>query len=158
MSDTGTCQFTPWRRSMSKSESDPKNRTINPRQNPNMYIPAERAEWNPNISGFIDESPYMGPGTHLQLQQEGIDIQTKGILNLFNKLQRDINAWESTVRNCSNSSAEIHQRFNMFTKDEKKLSNQALLAAVSTPISRDISNLGDILIRIKLFGLRNVNP
>ena len=131
MSDTGTCQFTPWRRSMSKSESDPKNRTINPRQNPNMYIPAERADSNPNILGFIDESLYTGPGTRLQSQREGIDIQTKGILNLFNKLQRDINAWESTVRNFSNSSAEIHQRFNMFTKDVTNLSNQALLAACS---------------------------
>ena len=37
------------------------------------------------------------------------------------------------------------------------LSNQALLAAVSTAILRDISNLRDILVRIKRFGLRKVN-
>ena len=57
------------------------------------------------------------------------------------------------MRNFSKSSAEIHQRFNMFTKDVINLSNQALLAAESTTIRRDISNLGDILINIKRFGL-----
>ena len=62
------------------------------------------SESNPNILGFIDT----GPGTRLQLQQEGIDIRTKGILNLFNKLQRDINEWESSIRSFSISSAEIH--------------------------------------------------
>ena len=66
------------------------------------------SESNPNILGFIDESPYTGPGTRLQLQQEGIDIRTKGILNLFNKLQWDINEWESYIRSFSISSAEIH--------------------------------------------------
>ena len=55
--------------------------------------------------------------------------------------------------NFPSSSIEIHQKFNLFTKEVANLSNQALLAAVSTMILRDISNLGDILARIKRFGL-----
>ena len=66
MSDTSTCRPTPRRRSVSESESDPTNSTVNPRQDPNKYIPSERAESNPKILGFMDESAYMGPGTRLQ--------------------------------------------------------------------------------------------
>ena len=41
--------------------------TINPTGNI-YYAPPDRAESNPNllISGFIDESPFAGPGTWLQ--------------------------------------------------------------------------------------------
>ena len=58
MSNTGASWPTLQRRSVSKSESDLINSTINPRGNPRIYIPSERKESNPNISGFIDESPY----------------------------------------------------------------------------------------------------
>ena len=84
---------------MSESGSDPTNSAINLWQNLNMFAPPERAKSNPNILGFIDESPYTGPGTCLQSQREGIDIQTNGILNLFHKLQLNINEWESSIRN-----------------------------------------------------------
>ena len=134
MSDTGTCRPTPRKRLVS----------INLQGNPNMYAPPKRAELNPNILGFIDESPYTGPG---------INIRTNEILNWFHRLQRNINEWQSSIRNVPSSSVEIHQKFNLFTKDVANLSNQALLAAVSTMILRDISNLGDILARIKRFGL-----
>ena len=55
MSDTFAYRSTSWRRLVSESESDPRG-------NPKMYIPPEKAKSNPNISGFIDESPYTGPG------------------------------------------------------------------------------------------------
>ena len=110
MSDTGACQSTPWRRSVSESESDPMNSTANPLGNPRMYIPSERAESNPNISGFIDESPYTGPVTCLQSQWEGIEIRTDRILNLFRRLQKNVNEWESLIRNFPSSAAEIYQK------------------------------------------------
>ena len=157
MSDTGTGQSTPRRRSVSESESDPMNSTINQRGNPRMNVPPERAKSNPNISGFIDESPYTGPGTSLQSQWEGIEIRTDRILNLFHKLQKNINEWESSIRNFPNSGVEIHQRFNLLAIDIANLSNQALLAVVSTAIHRDISNLGDVLTQIKQLGLWNLN-
>ena len=78
-------------------------------------------------------------------------------MNFFHKLQRNINERESSIRNFPSSSVEIHPKFNLFTKDVANLSNQALLAAMSTVILRDILNLGDILAGIKRLGLRNVN-
>ena len=99
--------------------------------------------------GFIDESPYTGPGTRLQFQWEGIEIRTDRILNAFHRLKKNINEWELSIRNFPHSAIEINQRFNLLAKDVTSLSNQALLAAVSTAIHRDFSNLGDILTRIK---------
>ena len=123
---------------MSESESDPINSTINLRGKPRMYVPPERAESNPNIWGFIDESPYTGPGNGLHSQREGIKIRTDRILNLFHKLQNNINEWELSIRKFPSSSVEIHQKFNLFSKYIANLSNQVLLAAVSTAIHRDI--------------------
>ena len=68
------------RSSLSESESDPMNSTIHPQGNPKMDVPPERAESNPNILGFIDESLYTGPGTRLQLQWEEIEVRTDRIL------------------------------------------------------------------------------
>ena len=62
-----------------------------------------------------------------------------------------------SIGNFPNSSVKIHQKFNVLSKYIANLSNQALLAAVSTVIHRDISNLGDILARIKGHGLRSVD-
>ena len=43
------------------------NSTANPWIYPRQFIPPGRAESHPNVSGsgFIDESPYAGPGTRL---------------------------------------------------------------------------------------------
>ena len=79
MSNTGVFRPTLRRRLVSESESDPLNSRINPRSNVRMYIPPERAEFNPNIFGFIDESPYTGPGTQLQSQREGNETNTERI-------------------------------------------------------------------------------
>ena len=42
---------------------------------------------NPNISvsGFIDESPYTGPGTSLQLQREGMETRITEIMESFER-------------------------------------------------------------------------
>ena len=64
MSDIGAYRPTLRRRSVSESDSDPLNSTINPRGNVRIFIPSERAESNPNLFAFIDESPYKGLGTH----------------------------------------------------------------------------------------------
>ena len=52
---------------MSESDSDPLNSTINPRGDIRIFIPSERAESNPNLLGFIDESLYTGQGTGLMI-------------------------------------------------------------------------------------------
>ena len=72
MSDTNAYWSTHRRRSVSECETNLLNSTVNLRGNPYLYIPPDRAESNPNlsISGFIDESPFAGPGTHLQSQKE----------------------------------------------------------------------------------------
>ena len=86
-------------------------------------------------------------------------MRTDKILNVFHRLQKNINEWEMLIRSSfPHSSIEINQRFNLLTKDVASLSNQTLLAAVSTVIHRDILNLGDILTRIKQLGLRKVEP
>ena len=90
MSKTAASRPTLRRRSVSESESNPMNSTINPRGNPRIYTTSERADSNPNISGFIDGSLYTGPGTCLQSQREGIENRTERISNLFLRLQRDI--------------------------------------------------------------------
>ena len=121
---------------MSESETDPMN---NPQGNPKVYVPPERAESNPNtsVSRFIDESLYTGPGTCLQSQREGLEVRINRILDLFHKLKKKINEWESSIGNFPVSSVEIHQKFNLLSKDVT-LSNQALLAAVSTAIHLDL--------------------
>ena len=79
-----------------------------------MNIPPQRAESNPNILGFIDESPDTGPGKRLQLQWEGIEIRTERILNFLQNLQIKINGWESSIKiNVSYSSIEINHSYNV---------------------------------------------
>ena len=60
--------------SVSETDTDPLSSTINPTGNI-YYAQPDRAESNPNlsISGFIDESPFAGPGTRLQSQRGGIE-------------------------------------------------------------------------------------
>ena len=105
-------------------------------------MPTEQAESNPNISGFIDKSPYTGPGTHLQSQWEGLEVRNEKISNLFSRLQRDIEEWESSIRNeiCPSSGIEINKKSALFIKAIANLTNQGLLAAVPNEIHRDISN------------------
>ena len=131
MSNTGASRTTLRRRLVSESESDRMNSTINKRGNPRFYMPTERAESNPNISGFIDKCPYTGLGTGLQSQKEGLEMRTKKISNLFHRLQRDIDEWESSIRNenCPSSGIKINKKFVSFIKAMANLTNQALLSS-----------------------------
>ena len=68
MTDSHLCRSALQRRLVSESDSNPMNSTANPWINPSQFIPQGQAEFHPNVSGsgFIDESPYTGPGTQLQ--------------------------------------------------------------------------------------------
>ena len=60
--------------SVSESDTNLLNSTVNLQGNPSQVIPSDPDESNPNVSvsGFIDESPYRGPGTHLQGLKQGL--------------------------------------------------------------------------------------
>ena len=75
-------------RSVSETDTDPLSSTINPK-GINYYVPTDRAESNPNlsISGFIDESPFAGPGTGLQSRREGVEWRTNKISNRLENLR-----------------------------------------------------------------------
>ena len=68
MANANLYRLTLQKGSVSESDTDPLNSTVNPRGNPRQFVPPDRAESNPNVSvsGFIDETPYWGPGTGLQ--------------------------------------------------------------------------------------------
>ena len=76
MTDTSIYWSTLVRHSVSESDNDLLNCTVNPQSNPSRFILPDWAESNPNVSvsGFIDESPYTDPGTHLQSQQNRLEI------------------------------------------------------------------------------------
>ena len=77
---------------MSKSDNDPMNSTVNPRINPNQFIPSGQAESHPNVSGsgFIDESPYTGPGTRLQAQRNRSEIKVARVMERFGRLKTEL--------------------------------------------------------------------
>ena len=158
MSNTAGSRPSLCRRSVSESESDPLNSTINPRCNIDMNFPPERSESNPNISGFIDESPYRGPGTWLQSRQEGYETNIEKIENFLFRLQLNINEWEESDKsNALFSLVEISNRFFALNADVYKLTKQADVAVFSNLISKDITNLSDTLLRAKQLGLRKAS-
>ena len=150
MTNTSIYQSTLPRRSVSESDSDPLNSTVNPQGNPNQYIPPDRAESNPNISvsGFIDESPYTGPGTSLQLQWEGMETRITEIMEHFKRLKSEINEWENSLKILAVPAVELNRQFASFSKVICELSNQALLARVLIPICGAIWSLKKVITRI----------
>ena len=86
---------------MSESDTDPLNSTVNPWGNSSQYIPPDQVESNPNIpvSSFIYESPYMGRGTRLQSQQEGMETRITEIIECFERLKSEINECENSLKN-----------------------------------------------------------
>ena len=151
--------YTLRRRSVSESDTDSLNCTVNPCGNPSLYIPPDRAKSNPNISvsGFIDESPYTGPGTRLHSQREGMEIRINKIMDRYQNLKMKINEWERFLKNRTVSLVEINQQFSSLSKIITELLNQALLARVSIPICRNISSLTDVIVRIKQKGLNRAD-
>ena len=85
MTDSGIYWSTLRRCSVSESDNDPLNSTINPGSNPSQFIPPDRAESNPIVSGsgFIDESPYNGSGTQLQAQRNWSEVRVAGVMERF---------------------------------------------------------------------------
>ena len=159
MTDTGTYPSTLQRRSVSESDTDLLNSTINQRGNPSLYFPPDKAKSNPNISvsGFIDESPYSGPSTRLQSQWEGMETRINKIMDCFQKLKAKINEWDKSLKDQTVSPVEINQQFSSLSKVITELSNQALLGRVSIPICRNILSLTDIIARIKRNGLKGAD-
>ena len=76
------------RRSVSETDIDPLSSTINPMGNI-YYAPTDRAESNSylSISGFIDESPFAGPGTWLQSRREGTESKTNKVSTRLESLK-----------------------------------------------------------------------
>ena len=132
MTDTTTYRSTPRRHWVSESDTDLLNSTVNLWGNPNLYVPPDQAESNPNISvfGSNDESPYTGRGTRLQSQKEGMETRIKKIVDFFQNLKMKINEWEKSLKNRTVPSVEINQQFSSLSKAINELQNQALLAKV----------------------------
>ena len=82
MVDTYLYRSTLRKLSLSGSDTDSLNSTVNPRGNPSQFVPPERAESNPtvSVSGFIDKTLYRGPGTCLQAQREWIEARNAGVI------------------------------------------------------------------------------
>ena len=89
-----------WKLSMSESDTDSLNSTVNPRGNPNQFTPPDQAESNPDVSpsGFIDETPYRGSGTHLQTQREGVEVRIASIIARFDDLRLEIRDWVTVIK------------------------------------------------------------
>ena len=63
--------------------------TANPRIYPSRCIPQGRTESHPNVSGsgFIDESPYTGPGARLHSQRNRSEVRVAGVIERFGRLK-----------------------------------------------------------------------
>ena len=117
-------------------------------------------ESNPNlsISGFIDESPFAGPGTRLQLQREGIESRVNKISIRLESLKLKICTWVDKMKNLNCPNDEFQTQFTTFSNAINELTTFALMNRVPIPISRDISDLNDVIIKCKCDRLRNLDP
>ena len=79
MTDTSTYQSTLWWPSVSESDTDPLNSTVNSMGNPSLV----KSSPNISVSRFIDESPYNSAGTRLDLQWEGIETRITRVVESF---------------------------------------------------------------------------
>ena len=78
--------------------------------------PPGQAESHPDVSGsgFIDESPYTGPGTQLQSQQNRFDIRVAGVMERFGKLNTEIYEWEMLLNSQVISPNVINRQINHY--------------------------------------------
>ena len=113
-------------------------------------------KFNPNlsISGFIDESPLAGPGTRLQSQREGIESRVNKISIWLESLKLKICTWVDKMKNQNCPNDEFQTQFSTFSNGINELTTFALMNRVSIPISRDISDLNDVIIKCKRDRLR----
>ena len=123
-------------------------------------VPTDRAESNPNllISGFIDESPFAGPGTCLQSRREGVESRTNKISDQLENLRLKIYEWTDRMKILGCPNDEFQSQFTTFSNAINELTMLALMNRVPIPISRDISGLNDIIIKCKHDRLKNLDP
>ena len=112
MTDKNSYRASFQRRSVSETDNDPLSSTINPTGNI-YYTPPDRVESNPNllISGFIDESPFAGPGKRLQSRQEGTESKTNKISTRLESLKLKIYTWVDQMKNLDCPNEEFQYQF-----------------------------------------------
>ena len=139
MTDNNSYQASLRRRSVSETDTNPLSSTINPTGDI-YYAPPDSAESNPNllISGFIDESPFAGPGTCLQSLWEGIESKTNKISTRLEKLRFKICTWVDKMKNLDCPNDEFQYQFTTFSNAINELTTLALMNRVPMPMSRDI--------------------
>ena len=118
MTDTSLYRSTLPRRLVSESDNDLMNSTVNPWINPSRFIPPDRAESNPNVSGsgFIDESPYAGPETRLQSQRNRSEVRVAGVIERFERLKMEVNEWEILLNSQIIPPVEINRQLDSLSK------------------------------------------
>ena len=159
MTDNNSYRASLRRHSVSETDTDPLSITINPIGNI-YYAPPDTAESNPNllICGFIDESLFAGPGTHLKSQQEGIESRVNKIASRLQSLTLKICTWVDKMKNQSCPNDEFQTQFTTFSNAINELTTLALMNRVPIPISRDILDLNDVIIKCKRDRIRNLDP
>ena len=120
----------------------------------------KNAESHPNVSGsgFIDESPYTGPGTQLQSQLNPSEIRIAGVMERFGRLKTDNNEWEMLLNNQVISPDVINRQFNSLSRVIQDLAKESLLARVEFSISGGISNYMNIINWIRLNAIKGIDP
>ena len=158
MTDNNLYRASLRRRSVSETDTDPLSSTINQTRNI-YYAPPDRAKTNPNlsISGFIDESPFAGPGTHLQSRREGIESRTNKISTRLEKLRFKICTWVDKMKSLDFPNDEFQCQFTTFSNAINELTTLALMNQVPMPMSRDISELNNVILKCKRDRLRNLD-
>ena len=159
MTDKNSYRASLWRRSVSETDNDPLSSTINPTGNI-YYAPPDRAESNPNllISGFIDESPFAGPGTRLQSRREGTESKTDKISTRLESLKLKICTWVDQMKNLDCPNEEFQYQFTTFSNAINELTTLALMNRVPMSMSRDITELSSVILKCKRDRLKNFDP
>ena len=98
------------------------------------------------------------PGTRLQSQREGIESRTNKIFVRLENLRFKIYTWVDKMRNQNSPIDEFKTQFSMFNNAINELTTFVLMNRVPMLISRDISDLNDVIIKCKCDRLRNLDP
>ena len=107
---------------------------------------------------IIYEYPFAGPGTRLQLQREGIESRTNKISIRLENCRFKIFTWVDKMRIQSCPNDEFQTQFTTFSNAINELTTLALMNRVPIPISRDILDLNDVIIKCKRDRIRNLDP
>ena len=159
MTDMNSYQASLQRHSVSETDNDPLSSTINLTGNI-YYAPLDRAESNPNlsISGFIDESSFTGPGTRLQSRRKGAESKTNKISIRLESLKLKIYAWVDQTRSLDHPDDDFLSQFTRFSNLINELTTQTLLNRVPMSMSRDITELRNVILKYKRDRAKNFDP